>query len=84
MHGHSSKIQIFKEALMSSGNTVTGATQQNDFLVGLAGPDVIDGGEGDDSIQGEAGADTLIGGYGADVWRRLARGRAAGGQALWQ
>jgi Ca2+-binding RTX toxin-like protein len=54
---------------MSTTNTVAGATQQSDTLVGLAGPDVIDGGEGNDWIQGGAGADTLTGGYGADsLW----------------
>lgn len=54
---------------MSSPDTVTGRTQQNDDLKGLAGPDVIDGGEGNDWIRGEAGADTLIGGHGSDVLR---------------
>jgi len=52
---------------MSTVNTVPGATPRRDTLVGLAGPDFIDGGEGSDAVYGEAGGDTLIGDYGSDL-----------------
>ena len=45
--------------------TINGV-DNNDVVVGTAGPDSLDGGQGDDTITGLADDDTLVGGPGTD------------------
>ncbi len=55
---------------IQSGDTplnITGASNNNDAMIGGAGSDTLNGGDGNDFLYGGDGADTLIGGAGTDL-----------------
>jgi Ca2+-binding RTX toxin-like protein len=60
---------LLRPFIGGSGADVLAGDWRNNELLGLAGDDVLDGGDGDDVLVGGAGADLLHGHQGNDIFR---------------
>lgn len=68
---------------MNSPDLLIGDSLRPNKLYGMAGNNILVGGQGADTLDGSYGYDLLIGGHGADVLLGLDEDIPIGGYTLW-